>query len=411
MIEKSKEMFMHFSLIFVIGLSIVSAGCWKNELTVSVIGGGTSSETSEAVTVNAPSGMTMITASPGNDTTPEIQVSGIETGYTVKIYSDSDCSTSVVGSATSSGTNVNVTLSTSLTPDGSYTFYSTATDTDSNISVCSAASAGYTLDTTSPATPSLTLSDPASTPGNDDTPTFEVTGIEIDDTIRIYTDAGCTVLKGSKVATATTENVVSSALADASYTFYANSTDSAGNVSGCSLVGAIYEVDTAAPATPTTLSLINPASSPNTDKTPEIQVNGVVDGNTVFLHSNATCTATLKSGLSTGTTISITTDELGDADYTIYANTTDPAGNVSACSATGIDYTVDTAAPAAPTSLSLIDPASSPSNDKTPEIQVNGVVDGNTVFLHSNATCTATLKSGLSTGTTISITTDELGDA
>ena len=219
----------------------------------------------------------------------------------------------------------------------SYTFYAKSTDTASNSSTCSTASVSYTLDITAPATPSLTLSDPASTPGNDDTPTFEVTGVVIDDTISIYTDSNCTTLKGSKVATATTENVTSSALADASYTFYANSTDPAGNISGCSGSGADYVLDTTAPATPS-LTLHDPSSTPGYDGTPTFEVTSLTAGDTIKLYTDADCTVFKGENTAAGVTDYVTSSAVADGAYTFYVNSTDDASNVSGCSS-GANYT------------------------------------------------------------------------
>ncbi|MCK5073359.1 MAG: hypothetical protein KAQ98_08050, partial [Bacteriovoracaceae bacterium] len=320
-------------------------------------------------------------------------------------YSDATCST-LIQSGVATGTSINLT--TAALTEGSYTFYANSTDTAGNSSACSSASVSYDLDITPPAAPSgLSLIDPAGSPGNETTPTFEITGVTIGDTIAIYTDIACTVLKGSKVATAGTDYIVSSTLTEGSYTFYVNSTDPVGNVSGCSS-GTAYILDVTSPVAPSGLILIDPATSPGNDKTPEILVNGVIDGNTVYLHTNSTCTATIQSGLSSSATISITTNELADGDYIIYANTIDPASNLSACSSTGVDYSVDTTVPNTPTSLSLIDPATSPSNDTTPTFEITGITTGDTVAIYTDSACTILKGSTVAIGATDYITSSEL---
>ena len=47
----------------------------------------------------------------------------------------------------------------------------------------------------------MTLNSPASSPGNDDTPTLDVDGVTIGDTVYIYTDASCSTQVGSVEAT------------------------------------------------------------------------------------------------------------------------------------------------------------------------------------------------------------------
>ena|GEM_PF-3424481 len=94
----------------------------------------------------------------------------------------------------------------------------------------------------------LTLISPATNPGTSATPTIRVSGVVSGDTVAIYTDSACSVgnLKASGVASGTTIDLVSSSLAVGSYTFYARSTDPAGNASSCSVASASYQRGTAA---------------------------------------------------------------------------------------------------------------------------------------------------------------------
>ncbi len=93
-------------------------------------------------------------SSPGNDTSPEITVSGGSTlsGNTVKIFSDNTCSAEV-GTAVASGTSVNITLAPDLVSETTYTFYANVTDPDSYVSPCSTANVVYELDLTNPEPP------------------------------------------------------------------------------------------------------------------------------------------------------------------------------------------------------------------------------------------------------------------
>ena len=66
---------------------------------------------------------------------------------------------------------------------------------------------------------------------------------------------------------------------------------------------------------------------------------------------------------------------------------------------------IDTTAPSAPSSLSLVTPGSSPGLDSTPTISVGGVVSGNTVRLFSDSGCaTPEIGSAVSDGTSVNIT-------
>ena len=76
-------------------------------------------------------------------------------------------------------------------------------------------------------------------------------------------------------------------------------------------------------------------------------------------------------------------------------------GNDSHSSGGGV---VETTAPSAPTSLSLVTPVSTPGLDSTPTITVSGVVSGNTVKLFRDSACTIEIGSAVSSGTSVNVT-------
>ena len=93
-------------------------------------------------TPTPPSSLSLISplTSPGFDNTPTVRVSGVKSGDVVKLFTDSGC-TQQVGSATATGTTMDLTTST-LTP-GSYAFYASSGNTQQ--SPCSSASVNYVL--------------------------------------------------------------------------------------------------------------------------------------------------------------------------------------------------------------------------------------------------------------------------
>jgi hypothetical protein len=115
-------------------------------LLVSCAGdsGRESTEESAVALPSAPTSLSLVTpgSSPDLDSTPTIQVAGVESGNTVKLFSDSTCTTEI-GSAVSSDTSVDVTVSTSLTPS-THTIYA-ASSNSSGASSCSTESISYTL--------------------------------------------------------------------------------------------------------------------------------------------------------------------------------------------------------------------------------------------------------------------------
>ena len=93
------------------------------------------------------------TASPGNDATPDIEVTVGESGGTVTLYSDNACANaaSAATAVTDTEAPFKVTVpATALAADGSVTFHATHTDAATNASACSTASVAYIYDGTDP---------------------------------------------------------------------------------------------------------------------------------------------------------------------------------------------------------------------------------------------------------------------
>ena len=89
--------------------------------------------------------------SPGNDTTPTIEVVG-DNGDSIELFTDSTCSTSV-GLALVNAGKASITSS-AITQSG--TFYARATDSAGNFSICSTEGLAYALDIVAPTVSSAT---------------------------------------------------------------------------------------------------------------------------------------------------------------------------------------------------------------------------------------------------------------
>lgn len=157
----------------------VQAGDTSSDLTVSAIAGTIADQSSnvmvsftpatnlaanEALVIDttapsAPSSLSLNTptTSPSDDTTPTITVSGVVSGDTVNLYSDS-CTTQV---ATGTASSATIDLTSSVLSQGTYDFYVRSTDPAGNTSSCSSATVAYVLDITAPAMSSLSPSDGA----------------------------------------------------------------------------------------------------------------------------------------------------------------------------------------------------------------------------------------------------------
>ncbi|MDB2447463.1 fibronectin type III domain-containing protein, partial [bacterium] len=130
-----------------------------------------------------------------------------------------------------------------------------------NVSIASGANSASHLisftsqDTSAPNTPSaFSMTSPLTSPSTNNTPSFDVTVSEVGGSVRLYSDASCTVHVENFTVTGTSQTItVSAPLADNSYDFSVTHIDDSGNESSCFGVSAALMVDTAAPEDPTNL--------------------------------------------------------------------------------------------------------------------------------------------------------------
>ena len=132
-----------------------------------------------------------------------------------------------------------------MTDDATHEFSATATDAVNNTSACSSA-ASYTEDSTAPAAPTLTDTDPDS-PADDNTPLVKGTA-EDGSTVNLYTNATCAApASATGTAAALTAPGLEATVPGNSTTEFARATatDAAGNTSACS--GPITYVEDSGP--------------------------------------------------------------------------------------------------------------------------------------------------------------------
>ena len=221
-----------------------------------------------------------------------------------------------------------------------------ATDAAGNDSSCSTAFP-YTEDSTAPAAPQITDTDPDS-PANDNDPEVKgTTGTGSPTQVKLYANGTCS---GSAASTGTPAQFAAAGITvavpgDATTQLSARATDAAGNDSSCSTAFP-YTEDSTAPAAPT-ITDTDP-DSPANDNDPEVKgTTGTGSPTQVKLYANGTCSG---SAASTGTpaqfaAAGITVAVPGDATTQLSARATDAAGNDSSCS-TAFPYTEDSTAPA-----------------------------------------------------------------
>ncbi len=287
-----------------------------------------------------------------NDNTPTLSGSGADAGATVQLFS----STTLIASTTADGSG-NWTITTPVIGDGSHDFNAKQIDLAGNTSAPSP-NLPVVVDTVAPLTPAAPNLQAASDLGtsnsdnitSDNTPTFDGTA-EISSTVTLYD--GVTSVGTIAADLSGNWTITSSLLADGVHTMTVKATDAAGNVSASSLsLSVTIDTSIATPSVPD----LDTASDSGTSTT-----DNLTNDNTPTFSgtSEANATVTLFEGVTLlGTTTasglgawSITSSVLSDGVHNVFATATDAAGN-SASSAT-LAVTIDTAAPAAPSTPDL----------------------------------------------------------
>jgi hypothetical protein len=313
-------------------------------------------------------------------------------GGTVRVYTTANCSGSPVaqGQASDQGTFL---IDAQVADNTTTTFRATASDVAGNASACSAGIT-YVEDSAAPAPPSLAVQ-PAS-PANNNSPVVSGT-TEPSATVRIYGAAACA---GAALATvkADAAGAFSSTLSvqnNSNNTFYATSTDVAGNTSACSS-RLLYVEDSTAPNLPVFISTVEPGATGNNNKP---RVLGTAEpASTVRLYTTASCSGSPVAQMtaSQAGAWSFFVDVADDTTTTFRATATDAAGNTSGC-AEGPSYREDSTAPAAPT-LAQTSPTS-PSNSNS--VVVSGSAEpGSTVRIHTQGACPATILTSVTANST-----------
>ncbi|HXH30845.1 MAG TPA: fibronectin type III domain-containing protein [Bacteriovoracaceae bacterium] len=272
---------------------------------------------------SAPNGLEIVVPVPARET-PTVRISGVESGDTVRLFTDSSCTTEVaVGIAT--GSTVDLTTST-LAP-GNYVFYSNSTNDLIGVSACSSVNLPYS------AVPFAGIS---STVKTDSTLRLNWTADTLAVTYVVYRIvAGSPVFDRNVVAPAATVTLTG-LTPDAVYTYRVKAKDST-NLEDSNTQDVTVTMNHE-PDMPTTLTLNTPVV---TRESPSIRVAGVKNGDTVRLFTNSLCTAVVGVGVATGATIDIATNPLPEGAHLLYANSTNPSGFPSLCTSSNLAYVSD----------------------------------------------------------------------
>ena len=340
-------------------------------------------------------------ASPSGATTQPTLSGTAEAGARVQIFASRDCTGTAAVVGPIAGTTFSWVATVAANTTASWT--AKAVDAAGNVSPCSGIFS-WTHDATAPAVPGLVRFNPASPSKTTTTPTLSGTS-ENGVTVKVFTTANCTgTANATVVATATGFSVAVTATANTTTTFYANATDAANNVSGCSS-GLAFRHDNTAPAAPA-ITASTPASPSNASTSPTLTGSAEASASVqVFAASDCSGTA-LATVTATGTaTFSAAVTATANAVTAFTARATDLAGNVSPCS-TVFNYRHDSVVPAAP-SLTSTTPASPSNSVTTPTI--NGTAEvGASVRVYTTSNCSGTQVGNTATASGTGVVTAQM---
>ncbi|PIE18276.1 MAG: hypothetical protein CSA66_04900 [Proteobacteria bacterium] len=323
-------------------------------------------------------------ASPAAAITPNAEGTA-EANALIAVFGDEGCAGMPLGEARADadgGFAVPITVAANTTSS----LYATATDAAGNVSGCSLEPVLYLHDDSQPLVPTIDGSDPES-PSRDDTSPVIFGTAEAGTTVELHRSSDCG--DDAPAAEVTVDDagqfsVEVSVQPNSTTTFYAMSTDEAGNPSPCSPQGLVYVHDDIAPDPPT-LDATSPASPSNASTSPTV-IGSTDPHGTVTLYTTPGCqgeTAGTASADADGRfTVSVTAAD--NATTTWYAAAVDEAGNASTCTPEGLSYTHDAIAPNPPVLVETV-PAS-PSGSTTPT--VNGTAEAaSALTFYTDAAC------------------------
>ena len=354
-----------------------------------------------------------------SNTSPTVTLSGLGVGKTIRFYNGSDCSSTVLGSATSDGP-VTLTLGSSVDEVFHIHHKIVAGTVESD---CSQSFINYHLDTRPPAVSDILVS--ANTYRNNQDIDIRVT---LDEKVLVDTQGGTVQLglvigDGSTPYSATYISGHDSRELLFRYTVSMDTpTDSdgialadSGNLTGggtiedaqgnlLTSVGAKSLSDVLINTTPPTGPTITPPV-PGYVAKPTLLFSEVAQGGSVQLFSDSNCQTSVSPVVevtgSTDTPVKVTTlltERVGEATYdvTYYGQYTDQWEVLSTCTAAVSAYSFTYSPPPSPPTIVLSLNTSIPYQI---DIEVSNLVAGNALFLYEDASCQTLIHTETSSGT------------
>ncbi|MCB9062507.1 MAG: fibronectin type III domain-containing protein [Halobacteriovoraceae bacterium] len=154
----------------------------------------------------------------------------------------------------------------------------------------------------------------------------------------IFDVTGGSVSFLTTVSSASTTYTVTGLIPGQTYTYRVRVMDSEGNFDTNTVNKNV--TTNIAPNAPTSVSLSNPSTYPSTVLNPTIEISGIKSGDIIKLYTDSSCTQNVGSETASSGTVQITSSNLEEGAYSLYATATNSEGNESVCSSAFASYEI-----------------------------------------------------------------------
>ena len=277
---------MKFTSIFILFVCLILSSCISEEgdtegIGAIPVGGGIPYPADPVVTRHDP------TVATSFDATPIFRVTNlaINSGSSLKLYSDETCSTLALTTDTTWASSVDI----DLTISGIGTLVLSVRNFDGLYGTSSnCISFSYTVQAPLELS-NFSLVSPASSPGYDPTPTIKInSGLITGHTAKLYSDSACSTEIGSKTINGSTIDITTSALGTGTTNIYAKQINEGGVGGICSTNTIAYEFQYL--SRPNTLAVAAPSIATSIFNQPKISVSGLEDSTSeIRLYSDSSC--------------------------------------------------------------------------------------------------------------------------
>lgn len=340
----------------------------------------------------APQFLKTFPVSPNNSSTTPLVKGGVATNIvTVKLFSNSNCSTEI-GSGTAAAFRADG-IEAQVGENQSTSIYAKTFDNENRRSNCILLTT-YLHDTSPPAAPVFGSALPASPTRISPFPKIRGTAAVDSLSIRLYAAANCTPaqLIGSGLKSAFESTGVTASLRPNSTSpIYGASLDAAGNSSPC-VEFTSYRHNNIPPTAPT-FDTSAPESPTNQTTTPRLLGVGSDTTVSLTLFSDELCSVEIGAGtaedfLNPGISVSVTANQVS----AIYARPTDPEGNIGECAfLTLFEHSVN---PAPAPTFTFTFPNSPTRSSSSPFVAGTADISVTSIALFADSSCATQLNEG-----------------